>query len=413
MPEQRFAYPRSSAVGFFLLAAALTFLLAASAFAQQTDDGERRRAFQLFDEQKFSDALPLLEKLAAAHPSDSGVIVRLGFSIFANSQTINDAALRKKERARAVATLTRAKELGVKHNLVEVILATVPPDGSERERAAFSKNKEADEAMRAGEAAFIKGDLDAALAAYEKALRLDPQLYEAPLFAGDMYLKKERWAEAGTWYARAIALNPDRETAYRYWGNAFFREGKMNEARDKYVEAIIADPYNQYTWANGLVRWADRSGVRLAHPKMEVPVGVSPGGAGQTNITLDPKAVAGKSDGSSAWLVYGLARAAWKADKFQKEFPEEKVYRRSLREEAGALRAVVESVRQQTKDGGIKQLDPALASLLKLEDEGLLEAFLLFARPDQGIVRDYATYRKSDRDKLRRYLKEYVASGKY
>jgi hypothetical protein len=41
-----------------------------------------------------------------------------------------------------------------------------------------------------------------------------------------------------------------------------------------------------------------------------------------------------------------------------------------------------------------------------LNEAGLLEAFVLFARPDQGIVRDYAAYRATNRDKLRRYWLE-------
>jgi hypothetical protein len=70
-------------------------------------------------------------------------------------------------------------------------------------------------------------------------------------------------------------------------------------------------------------------------------------------------------------------------------------------------------VRQQTKDGKIKQLDPALAELVRLNDDGLLEAYVLFARADEGIAQDYSAYRKASRDKLRRYLVEYVASGRY
>ena len=107
-------------------------------------------------------------------------------------------------------------------------------------------------------------------------------------------------------------------------------------------------------------------------------------------------------------------RAAWTTndfEKFRREHPGEKAYRHSLREEAEALRRVVEAVRQQTKDGKVKQLDPSLAALVKLHDEGLLEAYVLLARPDEGIARDYPAYRKDNRDKLRRYLTDYVASG--
>ena len=76
-------------------------------------------------------------------------------------------------------------------------------------------------------------------------------------------------------------------------------------------------------------------------------------------------------------------------------------------------RGVVQSAREQQKQGTAKQLSKDLQLLVQLEEAGLLEAYVLFARTDQGISQDYAEYRKANRDKLRRYLIEYLASGKY
>jgi hypothetical protein len=59
-----------------------------------------------------------------------------------------------------------------------------------------------------------------------------------------------------------------------------------------------------------------------------------------------------------------------------------------------------------------KDLEPAIANLLKVHNAGLLEAYVLLAKPDAGIARDYIEYRKNNRDKLRRYLNEYVTSEK-
>jgi hypothetical protein len=142
-----------------------------------------------------------------------------------------------------------------------------------------------------------------------------------------------------------------------------------------------------------------------------VPTSVTPLKDNKMTINISPDSL-GKEDGSAAWLGYGLTRASWATQKFAKEFPGEKEYRHTLREEVDALRMVVESVKTQTKDKKIKTLDPSLARLVKLHDEGLLEAYILFARADQGIARDYFEYRKTNRDKLRRYLNEYVAAKK-
>ena len=133
-------------------------------------------------------------------------------------------------------------------------------------------------------------------------------------------------------------------------------------------------------------------------------------------ITLDPKSFEKSDDGSPAWMMYGLMRAAWTTndyEKFKKEYPGEKTYRHSLREEAFALRGVIELVRNQQKEGKVKQLSQDLKLLMQLEEAGLLEAYVLFARADEGISQDYVEYRRANRDKLRRYLTEYLASGKY
>jgi tetratricopeptide (TPR) repeat protein len=389
-----------------------TRAIAQETTAQGNYQAERERAIKLTEESKFTEALPLLEKLAAANPSDPEVMFRLGFSRLAASRAITDPAARKQARANARAAFLRAKELGYDSPLLRSIMEALPPDDVE---FVFSKNKEADQAMRDGEAAFVQGNLDKALAAYQRALQLDPQLYEAALFAGDMLNKNGHPESSGEWFARAIAIEPDRETAYRYWGLGLFKQNKMNEARDKFVEAYITEPYNRLA-ANGLIEWADYAKITPAHPKIDIPTTVSSPKPGEVNITVESP---GKEDnGSAAWMMYGIARSSWMngkdgklSEKFAKQYPEEKTYRHSLAEESDALRLVALSLKEQMKSKTIKSLDPSLSNLLKLSDAGLLEAYILLARPDQGIAQDFVAYRKANRDKLRRYVVEHILSG--
>ena len=49
--------------------------------------------------------------------------------------------------------------------------------------------------------------------------------------------------------------------------------------------------------------------------------------------------------------------------------------------------------------------------LKKLSDGGLLEAYILLGRADEGISQDHPAYLKENRDKLRRYVVEYVVTG--
>jgi hypothetical protein len=55
--------------------------------------------------------------------------------------------------------------------------------------------------------------------------------------------------------------------------------------------------------------------------------------------------------------------------------------------------------------------DASLQVIKKLDKEGLLEAFILLALPDEGIAQDYPEYRRTHLDDLRRYVKQYVLTG--
>jgi tetratricopeptide (TPR) repeat protein len=378
---------------------------------QQLTEGPRVRAFRLFDEHKLIEALPLLEKLSLDYPNDPVVFEKLGFALLAKTQTLKDDGERKTIVARARQALLRSQELGNDSELLKAGLEGVEAlAASAGNKNKLSINADAEAAMIEGEQAYVSGDLDKAAAAYQRALKLDPHLYEAALYTGDMFFRKKDWDRAGEWFAKAIELNPNRETAYRYWGDALMMgQEKKEESRLKFVEAIVAEPYNRRSWV-GLTQWGERYRIALAHPLIEPPTGVSALKDNKITITIDPKSLDKTGDGSSAWMVYGITRAAWATSKFAKEYPGQK-YRHSLREEAEALGRVAESVKQQVKDGNVKKLDAMIERVVKLYDDGMIEAFVLFAKANQGIAQDYDSYRSANRDKLRRYLLDYVSSG--
>ncbi len=378
--------------------------------AQESSDTERDRALKLlWEEAKAAAALPLLEKLVKERPDDGMIAFSYGFALLGKARLIKDAAVRKQTRAESRKWFVKAAELGVRQPLLQSMLDSLPVDGGNDE--VFSPVKEADDAMRDGEELYVNGKFLEAAEAYQRALQADPKLYEAALYAGDMYFKADQNTKAAEWFARAQQINPDRETAYRYSATPYLRAGKLGEAKTRYIDAVVAEPYNRLSWS-GLSQWANAAGVQLGHPRIEIPTTVKPGEGGNIKIEIDPKVVDNKNDpkGTSAWMMYGIHRANWKISKFAKAYPDEKVYRHSLREEFAALAGVVEAVKQRQKESAITELDPSLANLVKLYDEGLLESFILFALADDGIARDYAEYRKANREKLKRYLLEYVTS---
>lgn len=360
-------------------------------------DPEVRRANELYEASKYAEALPLLEKLARKYPNEPYVLSRLGFTLYVSTATVKDPAERKKIRERARAILIRSQQNGDNSNLTMAGLEALSgPDSSD---IPFTNVRDADKVIRDGEEAFARGDLDTALTHYKRALELDPQLYEAALYAGDMYFKKayamtdkkaasDLMDKAGEWFARAVSINPDRETAYRYWGDALSWQDRRDDARAKFVEAVVAEPYSRASWV-GLSQWARKYSVRLAHPLVDVPKDAS---------SSDP-----------VWGPYAAARAEWRAKRFAETYPGE-TYRHSLAEEVAALHAVSAAASSSAWAG--KELTPALHNLIELDKAGMLEPFVLFALVDRDISQDYDAYRKANRDKLRRYLLDYVAANK-
>lgn len=387
-----------------------------SANAQTPEDQAiRERASQLYLHNNFTEAIPLLEKLSKAYPNDPVIWEELGWATYVVSASITDTQKRTSARNRAHAALLRAQELGDNSNLLlaglEALSAPAEPEPS------FSVNKDANAAMLEGETAHVHGDFDKAIAAYERALKLDPGIYLAALWIGDMYFKKgyhETDAsvrsgylnKAGEWFTRAIAINENVETAYRYWGDALVLQGKPKDAMAEFIDAIIAEPGNRKAYT-GLSQWGNRYQIEMAHPSIEVPTKVTLTSEKKLNVDFDPR-LRDNEDGSGAWETYGAVRSRWFAEDFSRRFTNERAYRHTLSEETEALRKTAEAAATLLKTGKVKSLSPSLAALVRLNETDLLEPFIFFTRVDDGISQDYAEFRRAHRDKLRRYWSEVV-----
>ena len=178
------------------------------------------------------------------------------------------------------------------------------------------------------------------------------------------------------------------------------KQRKYDQARDRYIEAFITDPYNRLA-ISGIIQWAQATGAKLGHPKIDIPeMKVGPDGKPQTTINVGPN----MDDGSLGWAAYVATREAWRNVKFAQAYPGEKEYRHSLKEEVEALRSVVDAAKA-TKP---KALSPQIKLLADMNADGVLEAYVLMALPDRGIVRDHRGYLRANREKMRLYVTKYV-----
>jgi len=377
---------------------------AASAWAQEN---EAAKANELFKAGKRVDALPLYEELAKAFPNEQLYAVRLADCLAAQTAQFSDPAEIKASLIRERDAARRAVALGDVPEYIKQMAnldPAVPLFGS-----IVSPGKAL---LAEAEKAFTAGDYSKAMAKYTAAAEADPKLYEAALYAGDTAFAQKDLPTAAKWFARAIAIDPNRETAYRYWGDAILRYGHdPAAAREKFIDAVVAEPYNRLAW-QGIKQWAEAERAVILAPKIDRPAGPAVDSKNPKNITINinPTTTDEKTHpGAASWMMYSLMRASYRGDKFKKEFPDEKEYRHSLKEEDAALTGVVTVMKERKVN--LDNLDESLRNLVELNNAGMLDCWILISGADNGIAQDYDAYRKQHRQLLHDYLDRFVVHG--
>ena len=397
---------RALVIGGLLFAVLGLHRQLAGAQAKQDDDPAtadlRRKALDLYHHGKFVDAMPLLQQLSEAAPNDYVVKEHWAYCILEYSRTLADPAARAQQRRQARALGLEAQKLGDQSDLLQELVA-IPEDGSE---AKFSDRPDVDAAMKGAEGQRARGNLDKAREGYLHVLELDPKNYDATVYVGDVYFTERAYNSAGEWFAKAIQIDPDREMAYRFWGDALAMVGKNDAAREKYINAVIAQPYNRASWL-ALRQWSDRIQQPFNAILLENKSSANPENSPTT--ALDEHSLKPNDPETAGWGAYNSTRAGWKQGKFLKEYPKETTYRRSLKEEADSLDAMVKVLAPDAaSEKKAAKLDPTLLEVIELDKEGLLEPFVLLNRADPEIARDYPAYRAEHRDKLYRYMDQFV-----
>ena len=124
--------------------------------------------------------------------------------------------------------------------LVSVIVAIVHPD----------KSKEAIDANNKGVDLYHAGNLDAAIASYDEAIKLDPKLDNAYSNRGEARLHKGDIDGALADGDQAIALNPNSSSHYNNRGHTRETKGDIDGALVDYNKAIALDPNNAEAYNN-------------------------------------------------------------------------------------------------------------------------------------------------------------------
>jgi len=80
----------------------------------------------------------------------------------------------------------------------------------------------------------LRGDLDGALAQFERARELNPGFFAAQFSAGSLWLDRREWAVAAERFQAALQLQPRQPDAMRLLGRSLVSAGRHEEGRSRH-----------------------------------------------------------------------------------------------------------------------------------------------------------------------------------
>jgi protein O-mannosyl-transferase len=101
-----------------------------------------------------------------------------------------------------------------------------------------------------GNALFRKGQLDEAITQYQKAVEISPNDAETHINLGNALFQKEQLDEAVGQFQKAVEINPNDAEAHYDLGNALFQKGQLDEAVAQFQKALEIDPNSFATHYN-------------------------------------------------------------------------------------------------------------------------------------------------------------------
>ncbi len=111
--------------------------------------------------------------------------------------------------------------------------------------------QETEELFNQGKYRYYAGDLGRAIAAFEKALEIDPKYHSAWNGLGNTLRDVGRYSEAIVAFEKALEIDPKFEDAWNGLGNALSDLSRNSEAIAAYKQALEIDPQYHNAW-NGL-----------------------------------------------------------------------------------------------------------------------------------------------------------------
>jgi len=186
------------------------------------------------------------------------------------------SAIAAGDQARAVKELTRALELAPNDPAAESLMGWAQMLQEQYDEALYTYSKvlmkEPNNALARVNLGYIclkKGIFGEAIEHLSRAMRQDADrkaaLY-AHLYLGLVYLEREMYQDARTFFKRALELGPNLIEAYWELGRAYYLDGDRDSAAETWRRGVETNRFNP---------WGERCGQALARLEAGEPVSFS------------------------------------------------------------------------------------------------------------------------------------------
>jgi TonB family protein len=145
-------------------------------------------------------------------------------------------------------------------------------DGDRRESAQTAVQ----DSIKQGDASRQKGDFDQAIAAYNKALSINPQLAEAYFVRGIAWRYKGDNDRAIADFNQALSINPQYAGAYNNRGIAWRNKGDFDRAIADYTQALRINPQDAGAYYNRGNTWGYKGNLDLAIADYNQALSINP-----------------------------------------------------------------------------------------------------------------------------------------
>jgi tetratricopeptide (TPR) repeat protein len=130
----------------------------------------------------------------------------------------------------------------------------------------------------------MRGNIDLAFAAFERALSIDPNDAIAHQAMAGVYARQGRFEDAEASYKKAIALDPDRVTILSSYANFLSEQTRFDESIQQYRKIIRLAPDNYAALVNMASVLTDAGDISAAIVMYERAIEIRPSYMGYSNL---------------------------------------------------------------------------------------------------------------------------------